>query len=89
MSLRNKIIISFAILIVIVSISSIYVSNNISNIKVNVDKLTHEQYQGITVLLEADRDSYQSNVAISQIMHLNDKEEIDKLIKKGVLDNLT
>ena len=45
-------------------------------------------FLGITFLLEADRDSYQSNVALLQIMSLEDNEKINKIIVKGVNDNM-
>jgi methyl-accepting chemotaxis protein len=56
--------------------------------KSNVKELTDKNFTGITFLLEADRDSYQSNVALNQIMSLDNSEKIDKLISKGVNDNI-
>ncbi len=88
MSLKNKVIGAFIVLLFITIVSSLFISNNISDIKTNVKDLSNESFNGITVLLEADRDSYQSNVALSQIMQLKNNEKIDKLIKKGVNDNL-
>jgi methyl-accepting chemotaxis protein len=88
MSLRNKIVGAFLILIVVSISSSIFVSYNIGNIKSNVKELTDENFTGITFLLEADRDSYQSNVALLQIMNTDDIEKIEKLINKGVNDNI-
>jgi len=47
---------------------------------------------GITFLLELDRDAYQSNIALLQLITLRkdmSKEKIDKLVSKGVLENLT
>jgi methyl-accepting chemotaxis protein len=88
MSIRNKIVMAFLVLLMLSISSSIYVSYNISNIKSNVKELADVNFSGITFLLEADRDSYQSNVALIQIMNLNDKEKIDKLIAKGVNDNV-
>ena len=88
MSIRNKIVGAFLILLMLSITSSIYVSYNISNIKSNVKELTDVNFLGITFLLEADRDSYQSNVALLQIMSLDDTEKINKIIAKGVNDNM-
>ena len=88
MSIRSKIIGAFLILVVLSISSSIFVSYNISNMKSNVNQLADVNFTGITFLLEADRDSYQSNVALSQIMSLEDSEKINKLIAKGINDNI-
>ncbi|KLD98617.1 MCP four helix bundle domain-containing protein, partial [Aliarcobacter butzleri] len=88
MSIKNKIIGAFLILIVVSIVSSILVSFNIKNINDNTDNLAEKDFAGIAVLLEADRDSYQSNLALSQIMNLKDSQQIEKLITKGVEDNL-
>ncbi|RZV12651.1 methyl-accepting chemotaxis protein [Aliarcobacter butzleri] len=89
MSIKNKIMGAFLILIVVSIISSLLVSFNIKNINNNTDNLAEKDFAGITVLLEADRDSYQSNLALSQIMNLKDNQQIEKLITKGVEDNLS
>ncbi|MDD4330506.1 MAG: methyl-accepting chemotaxis protein [Aliarcobacter sp.] len=88
MSIRNKIVGAFLILLMLSITSSIYVSYNISNMKSNVKELADVNFLGITFLLEADRDSYQSNVALLQIMSLEDNEKINKIIVKGVNDNM-
>ncbi|MDZ7819246.1 MAG: methyl-accepting chemotaxis protein [Aliarcobacter sp.] len=88
MSLRKKIIGAFLALILISISSSIFVSYNIGNVKSNVKELSDKNFTGTTFLLEADRDSYQSNVALLQIMSINDTEKIDKIINKGVSDNI-
>ena len=88
MSIKNKIIGSFAVLILVSLVSSIIISLNINNIKHNVDDLGNVDFAGVTVLLEADRDSYQSNLALIQIMNIADKEKVEITIKKGVLNNL-
>ncbi|RXJ86800.1 methyl-accepting chemotaxis protein [Arcobacter sp. CECT 8985] len=69
MSIKNKIIGSFTILIVILVLSNIYVAHNINKIKTNVTNLVHKDFKGIDSLLEGDRDSYQSNIALSQIIN--------------------
>lgn len=79
---------AFLIIILITLLSSVLVSYNNSKVKRNVEHLSNVSFSGITFLLEADRDSYQSNVSLSQIMHLKDKESIQKKIKKGVNDNI-
>ena len=88
MSIINKIVGAFLILLMLSISSSVYVSYNISNMKSNVKELTDVNFLGITFLLEADRDSYQSNVALLQIMSLEDNEKINKIIAKGVNDNM-
>ena len=88
MSLRNKIVMAFTILVLLSISSSIIVSYNISSMKSNVKELSDVYFEGITSLLEGDRDSYQSNLALTQIMSLSDSEKINKLITKGVSDNL-
>ena len=88
MSIRNKIVGAFLILLMLSISSSIYVSYNISNMKSNVKELADVNFLGITFLLEADRDSYQSNVALLQIMSLEDNEKINKIVAKGVNDNM-
>ena len=88
MSIRNKIVGAFLILLMLSISSSVYVSYNISNMKSNVKELTDVNFLGITFLLEADRDSYQSNVALLQIMSLEDNEKINKIVAKGVNDNM-
>ena len=88
MTIKNKIVGAFTVLIVISLISSAFVSYNINHIKENVTKLGEVDFAGVTVLLEADRDSYQSNLALLQIMNISNDEEIQKTIKDGVLNNL-
>ncbi|QKF81331.1 4HB sensor-containing MCP-domain signal transduction protein [Halarcobacter ebronensis] len=88
MGIKQKIVISFLILIGISILSNIYISYNITKVEANFSKLTEKDFAGITVLLEADRDSYQSNVAIAQIFNISNMEKIKKLIDKGVKDNL-
>jgi methyl-accepting chemotaxis protein len=88
MSIRNKIVMAFLVLLVLSISSSVFVSYNISTMKSNVNELADVNFSGITFLLEADRDSYQSNVALIQIMNLDDNEKINKLIAKGVNDNV-
>ncbi|ADG93029.1 methyl-accepting chemotaxis sensory transducer [Arcobacter nitrofigilis DSM 7299] len=88
MSIKNKIVGSFIILIILSLISSIYVSSNIKGIKANFLNLCYKEFAGIIVLLEGDRDSYQSNVSLLQIMNLKDDAEIKNKIDKGVNENL-
>jgi len=88
MKIQSKIIGAFLVLITVTLLSSIYVSYNINHIKENVTDLTKRDFAGINFLLEADRDTYQSNVAISQIINLKDTQESEKLIKSGVNNNI-
>ncbi|RXJ99111.1 methyl-accepting chemotaxis protein [Arcobacter sp. CECT 8986] len=69
MSIKNKIIGSFSILIIVLVLSNIYVAYNISKIKSNVTSLVYKDFKGIDSLLEGDRDSYQSSVALSQMIN--------------------
>ncbi len=88
MSIKKKIMGSFAILVVISLLSSIFVGFNLIKIETNVEHLSDRYFKGETYLLEADRDAYQLNVALLQIMNLQSDEAIEKKIKKGVNDNL-
>ncbi|RXJ91615.1 methyl-accepting chemotaxis protein [Arcobacter sp. CECT 8983] len=89
MTIKNKIIGAFSVLIVISLISSFLISYNIKDIKQNVYQLSNKDFAGVTFLLEADRDSYQSNLSLLKMMNTSDKKEIEKLIKDGVLNNLS
>lgn len=53
-----------------------------------MEELNEKDFRAITVLLEADRDSYQSNISISNIFNIKDKNKIKELIQNGVKDNL-
>mgnify|MGYP001132005993 CR=1 FL=1 len=88
MKIQTKIIGAFLALISITVISSIYVSYNINHIHKNINELTERDFAGITFILEADRDSYQSNLAISQIINLKDNSKIAELIENGVNSNI-
>ncbi len=87
MTIKFKINGAFLTLIAITILLSLYISYNLSNIERNVKELSEKDFSGITVLLEADRDSYQSNVALSQLINKQDKENAKDLIK-DVDDNL-
>ncbi|TLP40798.1 HAMP domain-containing methyl-accepting chemotaxis protein [Arcobacter arenosus] len=87
MTIKFKINGAFLTLIAITILLSLYISYNLSNIEKNVKELSEKDFSGITVLLEADRDSYQSNVALSQLINKQDKENAKDLIK-DVDDNL-
>ena len=88
MSIKNKIIGSFAILILVSLVSSIIISYNIKSIQNNVTNLGDVDFAGVTVLLEADRDSYQSNLALLQIMSLSQNDNSKDAFSKDVFDNL-
>jgi len=87
-TIKNKIIGSFLILIVISLVSSVFISYNIKDIKSNVGKLSSKDFAGITFLLEADRDSYQSNLSLIQIMNIKNVDKINDKIENGVNNNL-
>ncbi len=86
MSIKNKILSTFGVLIVLSLLTAVFVSLNILKIETSVNDLTGREYKGVTYLLEADRDSYQSNVALLQI--INSNKNIEKTLKEGVMDNL-
>ncbi len=86
MSIKKRILSTFAVLISISLLSAVFISLNIKKIETNVNNLNDKYFASIAYLLEADRDSYQSNVALLQIMSVS--SDIDKKIKKGVSDNL-
>jgi len=89
MSIKNKVISAFTIIVTISIISSLFFSYNIKNIQHNVDELSNQDFAGVTLLLEADRDSYQSNLALLQVMNTNDDDDkINTIIKEGVNGNL-
>ena len=88
MTIKNKIIASFSVLLFISILSSVLISYNMNQIKTNVNELSNKGFAGITFLLEADRDSYQSNLSLAQIINLDNKELINKKIKKGVNNNI-
>ena len=88
MSLRNKIIGSFILLIMLSMFTGIYIVSNIKTVESNVEHLADIGFKGVSFLLEADRDSYQSNVALLQIITMNNQKQIQKVIDKGVNDNL-
>jgi len=88
MTIKAKVIGAFLILIGLTLVSSLFVSYNINHIEENVEELSEKDFAGITFLLEADRDAYQSNVAISQILNLRDSQKTQKLIDDGVKNNI-
>ena len=88
MSIKGKIVGAFLVLIGVTLLSVIFISFNMNNIEKNVKNLSNKDYAGITFLLEADRDSYQSNLALSQIVNLQDKQKATELIKDGVSNNI-
>ncbi|PLY07064.1 MAG: methyl-accepting chemotaxis protein [Arcobacter sp.] len=88
MNIKSKIVGAFLVLIAITIFSSIFVAYNIKHIEENVFELTDRDFPAHAVLLEADRDSYQSNVALSQLINLKDKSKVDELLKNGVNNNI-
>ena len=70
MKIKHKIIGAFLVLIIVTLVSSAYVAYNINHMQKNVKDLSERDFAGVAVLLEADRDSYQSNVALSQTINL-------------------
>ncbi len=64
---------------------------NLNNMQEKIDALTDKSFMGITFLLEADRDAYQSNLAMHRMVvetALLSAQEKEKLATKGVKENL-
>ena len=88
MSFKLKIIGSYIILIVILLATNASIYSNIDQIERTMKALNEESFKGITLLLEADRDAYQSNLALLQISDASQEKNVEKLLKTGVYDNL-
>jgi methyl-accepting chemotaxis protein len=88
MDLRKKILGSYIVIVVILIIANIIVYNKQAQVGKNMEALSTVSFKGITLLLEADRDAYQSALAMLRAINDNQLKDLDSFIKSGVLDNL-
>ncbi len=91
MTFKLKLYGAFVVLVILLLGSSFFVSANLKGIQKNVTSLADNSFMGITFLLEADRDAYQSNIALYRLLVEYDALDANKrevLVKKGVLENL-
>ena len=64
---------------------------NLTDVKNEIKNLTDQSFSGITFLLEADRDAYQSNLAIHRLVtewETLSSDEKKKIKEKGVNENI-
>jgi methyl-accepting chemotaxis protein len=74
----------FSLIVVVTAASMIYTNGNLRKIKHDIDDLYKVHLISIDKLIEADRDAYQSSIALSQIMTSqiqSDKEKVDEKVK--------
>jgi methyl-accepting chemotaxis protein len=88
MDLRKKILGSYIVIVVILIIANIIVYNKQAQVGKNMEALSTVSFQGLTLLLEADRDAYQSALAMLKAINDNQLKDLDSFIKSGVVDNL-
>ena len=88
MDLRKKILGSYAVIVVILIVANVLVYNKQAQVGKNMEALSTVSFKGITLLLEADRDAYQSALAMLRAINDNQLKDLDSFIKSGVLDNL-
>ncbi|MDD3343778.1 MAG: methyl-accepting chemotaxis protein [Sulfurospirillaceae bacterium] len=88
MSFKLKIIGSYVLLIITLLATNTLIYTNIVEIEQTVKSLTEKSFKGITLLLEADRDAYQSNLALYQATSNIQESKLGKLLEKGVYENI-
>ncbi len=88
MDLRKKILGSYAVIVAILIVANVLVYNKQVQVGKNMEALSTVSFQGITLLLEADRDVYQSALAMLKAINDNQLKDLDSFIKSGVVDNL-
>ena len=88
MDLRKKILGSYAVIVAILIVANILVYNKQVQVGKNMEALSTVSFKGITLLLEADRDAYQSALAMLKAINDNQLKDLDGFIKSGVVDNL-
>ena len=88
MNFKTKIIGAFIAIICVLVVTNIFIYNNLRNIHSGLEVLNENSFKSITLLLEADRDAYQSNLAILRAISNNQLKDLDKVIKDGVYANL-
>ncbi|MDF1547404.1 MAG: methyl-accepting chemotaxis protein [Bacteroidales bacterium] len=73
----------FAVIILLILINALYVYNNTDILKENLTSIYKIHLLSIDYLIEADRDAYQSNIALSQALdslNYSDKEKLNTLL---------
>lgn|GEM_PF-3589263 len=86
MGVKLKIFSAFSVVVFLFALTMLLVTINLNTISHDVDSMQDIDLKGISFLLEADRDAYQSNLAISHA--ISNKSKSDKLLNDGVVDNL-
>jgi len=88
MNFKTKIIGSYVIIVCVLIISNIIVFNKILRVHSNLETLNNISFKSVVLLLEADRNVYQSNLSILRSINDNQLKDLDKFINDGVLNNL-
>ena len=78
---RNQVILAFAVSILFYILNIIYNFSGISTLDESVKRIYKDRMLSIASLLEADRDSYQSNLALSHALLLKSKGLQDDQVK--------
>ena len=88
MNFKNKIIGSYVVIVLVLIIANTLVYNKILDVKSKLQILNEESFKSITLLLESDRDAYQSNLALLTAINDNRLENLDKYVAQNVFKNL-
>lgn len=82
LNLRSRFIIVFSIIIVLNLVNLLFTFNNLGILRKVGEKLYSQNFIGMNRLIEADRDAYQTRLAISESFHLthrNNETNLEKL----------
>lgn len=88
MNFKTKVIGSYIVLLVMLLVSNVIIYGNLKGIEHNLQSLSERSFKALNLLLEADRDAYQSNVALLQTTEEFTRSNRKKLLEKGVYENL-
>jgi methyl-accepting chemotaxis protein len=88
MNFKTKVIGSYIVLLVMLLVSNVIIYGNLKGIEHNLQSLSERSFKALNLLLEADRDAYQSNVALLQATEEFTRSNRKKLLEKGVYENL-
>jgi len=88
MNFKTKVIGSYIVLLVMLLVSNVIIYGNLKGIEHNLQSLSERSFKALNLLLEADRDAYQSNVALLQATEEFTHSNRKKLLEKGVYENL-
>ncbi len=90
LKIGTRLFLFFSLTIFLVILGFSYTLINTNRIKKEVDAIYNVNLVGIDFLLQADRDAYQSNLALSQLMSKKVQEEQNNIeqLKKDITDNL-